>query len=176
MRNQKLAWAGIVLWLVLCAGLLGYFAQEKLSVFDHSSRLYDAVQQPGFTQALTVKMTEAFGPLDNTILHFSDDTCWCQFVAQRHIRSVFERGVAAGLRNIEISKTQLPEGLANAIPSFPAVVLFNVKGELVYLGPYSSGIYCSAGNGIVEPYIDSIGSLPELAIPFDAAGCYCASS
>lgn len=66
------------------------------------------------------------------------------------------------------------QGLHGYIPALPAVAMLNEQDELVYLGPYSTGMYCSQGNGIIEPYIQGkrVKSNGPI-IPYDAQGCYC---
>lgn len=162
------------LWLALCILLLSYFAESSVSAFDHSNTLFYQANLPEFDQQFATLMSSQVGDVSNTVVHFSDDNCWCQFVGEKHIASVSDLAKSSGLQNYLIEKEDIQSKVSEFIPSFPAVALFNAQGQLTYLGPYSSGIYCSVGNGMIEPFIKNINTpLISATIPLDAEGCYC---
>ncbi|MBE1301935.1 MAG: hypothetical protein GJ680_18770 [Alteromonadaceae bacterium] len=162
------------MWLAACIALLSYFAESGVSTFDHSNSLFYQANAPEFDQRFSALISSQIGDVKNAIVHFSDQECWCQFVGETHIASVVELAKNSGLQNHKIEKAQMSSSVSKLIPSFPAVALFNAEGRLAYLGPYSSGIYCSVGNGMIEPFIKKISNAPNsAAIPMDAEGCYC---
>lgn len=159
--------------MVSCLVLI-YFAQNKLVTFDHSDELYAAAQHPHFDTKFAQVMKKQFGKINNHIVHFSSEQCWCQIVAASHIVSVKKLAEETGLVNIAVARSELNSDISAYVPSYPAVAVFNASGKLTYFGPYSSGIYCTKGNGLVEPFIlNSENSLPSAALPLDATGCYC---
>jgi len=73
--------------------------------------------------------------------------------------------------SIDIEQLKISEEF---IPSTPSTALFNTSGELVFIGPYSAGYLCTAGNGFVEelvPRMDS--SISHPIVISIAQGCYC---
>ncbi|WP_100642709.1 DUF6436 domain-containing protein [Alteromonas facilis] len=166
-------WFVGLLWFALVLLLLGWFATEQLAVFDHNGKLYDKItQEDSLVAALTASGAELPQGV-KVAIHIEDKQCLCQWVATKHIVSVKSLAEAQGFMNLSITLDDIPS-LQDWIPSVPAIILLSERHDIVYAGPYSAGMYCSAGNGIVEPYITKAPDL-ELgpAVPFDAEGCYC---
>lgn len=171
-HRSKLA---LIIWLCAMLVLLGWSAANKLVTFDHDGRLYLMSQQHNFDEIAATRLlalTESKGPF---AIHFEGSECMCQWVAKPHIESVKKLAVEHGYENIVLNaNSSEAQKIAEYMPITPAIALLNEKGELVYLGPYSTGIYCTKGKGLVEPFIQGNRmTLNGPAIPYDAEGCYC---
>ena len=60
------------------------------------------------------------------------------------------------------------------LPSTPAIIIYNDSGDLLYLGPYSTGYLCMPGNGLVEELIPRMDeNTGEQVIMSLTNGCYC---
>lgn len=149
-----------------------FVANTQLKLFDHDDELLNLSQQPDFEARFVSWLNELGVNTQNTVVHFSSDSCWCQFVASPHIKSVHELVKVQHKTNITLNLETLQSN-PQYIPSIPAVAVFDTQGKLTYLGPYSTGTFCSAGNGLVEPFVQELQSNHEAVIPHDAQGCYC---
>lgn len=160
------------MWLTLSLLVLVIVANNQLKLFDHNEQLLNLSQQPNFEAGFKDWLSELGVNTQNTVVHFSNDTCWCQFVATPHINSVFKLASAYNKTNITLNMTNLSLSTPY-VPSTPAVAVFDTQGMLTYLGPYSTGTFCSAGNGLVEPFVahTQISTYPTILL--DAQGCYC---
>lgn len=150
---------------------LFFFGQGQLQTFDHDGRLVRLTSEMNFDQQFSQLLTSEIGSLENTVVHFKQASCACQSVGSIHINSVKQLATEFSNSNIELNLTDLP-ALGDIIPATPAVAVFDENGALNYLGPYSSGFYCSVGNGIVEPFISKTVELGATVVT-QAAGCYC---
>lgn len=172
-RKQVLMMVVISLWVIsVIVGL--FFASKSTEVpFDFSGSLYSASTQPNFDSDFSLLISAATNtPLAQTVVHFvSENSCLCQLVASRHINEVKDQATSFGKTNITVNIEDIP-GLNDIMNSTPAIAIFDDEGNLAYLGPYSTGIGCFAGNGTVEPYLDSNADLGAI-IPLEATGCYC---
>jgi hypothetical protein len=113
------------------------------------------------------------GRLNGQVVHFTQDNCQCNQVAQEHVDSVVKLAVQQGYDNAQV---MLAKGAAitQYIPATPAIAVFDNVGELVYLGPYSAGYTCSVGDGIVESYLTGgVKKAPEAMVLTNTEGCYC---
>jgi hypothetical protein len=56
----------------------------------------------------------------------------------------------------------------------PAVAVIDKASKLRYFGPYSSGMFCNQGDGLVEPFIKNRQTTATGAtIISQSQGCYC---
>lgn len=160
----------IALWLLASLAGLWSLGQNKLRAFDGQGHLIHATTNPDFEARLTRLVIQQLGTLESKVIHFTQGNCFCHWVAAPHIQSVRELAEEQGYQNLELA---LSAEWAELIPVSPAVAVFNKLGQLDYLGPYSSGFYCSAGNGIVEPFLTGKKRSAGAFIASDARGCYC---
>lgn len=166
-------WVFTALWLVTMSTALFFFGQGQLQTFDHDGRLVKQTSEMNFDQEFSQLLTKEVGSLVNTVVHFKQSACPCQSVGSIHINSVKQLATEFAQTNVELNLSEVP-ALGAIIPATPAVAVFDENGELNYLGPYSSGFYCSVGNGIVEPFINKTVELGATIVT-QAAGCYCPS-
>lgn len=157
-------------WLLLLLTGLFWLGQKKLAQFDPNGALIRATLSPDYEQALVAQLDAR---LKQTVVHFSQPSCYCHWVARPHVASVRQLAKESGYQNHSVTLTS-EMAWSSLIPSVPAVAVFDDKGELSYLGPYSTGFYCSAGKGLVEAFIqkqptEQVGAF----IASEAQGCYC---
>ncbi|HAD47546.1 MAG TPA: thioredoxin, partial [Idiomarina sp.] len=92
-------------------------------------------------------------------------------------QQAIERSVKVqGGHNITIDIDQYPE-LKTLLPSTPAVIIYNANRQLVYLGPYADGAFCTTETSFVEQLLPEINSNKLKAnggwVNTVANGCYC---
>lgn len=167
---------GIVfIWFFGALFFLAFFANSGLSHFDPTGRLTNASQNLHFDQTFVDSLKGDVGNLQSTVVHFEMDDCQCNQIAAEHKASVALLATEQYYTNKVIKVSQFPS-VTQWLPSVPAVAVIEDDGRLAYLGPYSAGYSCSAGNGIVERYIEvkpqKMNNLPA-SIVTDTLGCYC---
>lgn len=172
MVNKRIILLVSFVWFVSIMAFLIYAAGQKLVAFDHAGKLWQLSQNQQFDQAFSDEIAMTLGDLSNRVVHFSQAQCECNSVAQEHIQSVRKLAQQQGYSNtsVDVDK-QL--AVLNYLPATPAVAVFDETGGLIYLGPYSAGYSCSAGNGIVESFIARTVTAPGASIITDTEGCYC---
>lgn len=165
---------GIALWVALILGAIYLASIKRLVLFDPAGTLSQQVSSFAFSQPFKQIIGAKHGSLVNKVVHFSNENCYCQNVANSHINSVKRLANDAQFINIQ---QNLTEPLAHFIPSTPAVAVFDHQENLVYFGPYSSGFFCSAGSGIVEKFLKPTNRKNYIGavVLADSKGCYCAS-
>jgi|TARA_R110000787_G_C13432070_1_gene445668 hypothetical protein len=159
-----------VLWLVLTLAAANYFIAGRLMSFDPNMKL------SGQDSSTVIKQVRAISALKNVnlnhaIIHFTSDECSCTQYSDEHKRAINEQAKSDGFYVININ---LPTDLLTIIPSTPAILITGGKEELLYFGPYSAGLACSASNGYVETVLQNYaqGFNSDLVIS-DVKGCYC---
>lgn len=175
MTGKTKLWLALAVWLSVILGLLSWSSLSQLVVFDHTGNLYRASQVGDFETRIVEALEKLHGDSQKTVIHFGTNDCTCQWVAAPHIHSVKQLARQSGYQNLDVDiQGDLGQLFADFIPATPAIAIIDGTGALTYLGPYSTGIYCSAGEGIVERFIKQT-HYPNLGvvIPFDATGCYC---
>lgn len=167
------------LWLVILCVALWYTKQQKLVHFDPQGNLAYQASEPEFDTRFARLLADASGLetlTHSTLYHFSDDTCFCQLIAQEHISTVKQAGNELGYAQISIPISKITSELARYVPSVPSVAIVDTKGRLRYFGPYSTGMFCTQGNGLVEPFLATKSLGEEMlagTVISDASGCYC---
>ena len=109
--------------------------------------------------------------LHNTIIHFTSENCACTQFSEAHKTSINNKAQADGFTVLNI---HLPRHAQTVIPSTPSIVIISEIENLLYFGPYSTGLACSETNGYIETVLQSYakGYDANLIID-DAKGCYC---
>jgi hypothetical protein len=166
-------WA-VGIWCVACLAGLLILSVSQLQEFDPASKLSLAISDIEFEQKLVNQLQEKYNSIGQSIIHFSDNNCFCGTLAQKHIAGLSNEMLNFGFRSIYIDIKANPE-FARFVPSTPAVAIIGALKELIYLGPYSEGYGCLQGTGLVDallPKINSIATENSILIT-DAKGCYC---
>jgi hypothetical protein len=162
------------IWCVACfAGLL-FQSVSQLDEFDPESKLSLAIADIEFVQNLVNQLQKKHNSIAQSIIHFSDNNCFFETLAQGHIARLSNDMLNNGFRNIHINLKDFPE-FAYFIPSTPAVAIVGALKELIYLGPYSEGYGCLKGTGLVDALLPNINSTAaeNTILITDAKGCYC---
>ncbi|CCQ11297.1 Secreted protein, containing thioredoxin-like domain [Pseudoalteromonas luteoviolacea B = ATCC 29581] len=167
---HKLIWPSLFLfWLTLASCLVYYVSAESVSKFDPNYTLVESSLSPDFDEEFInwlVTQTRIDG---RSVVHITSQECRCNLVSQRHRESVAKLAEDHLFNNLYIT-TDNP----HFVPSTPAIAIIDEQNQLVYFGPYSTGYFCSAGDGIAEPFINgSYQANNRATVIADATGCYC---
>jgi hypothetical protein len=162
------------IWCVACLAGLLFLSVSQLDEFDPESKLSMAIADIGFEQKFIQQLQKNHSSIGQSIIHFSDNNCFCETIAQSHIARLSNDMVDNGFHNVHINIKTLPE-FAHFIPSTPAVAIIGALKELIYLGPYSEGYGCLKGTGLVDALLPKINSttMENTILITDAKGCYC---
>lgn len=163
-----------VLWFVGCMTGILVMSVTQLADFDPDLKLSLAISDLGFEQELVSQIQYKYQVSDKTLVHFSQDNCFCNTLSQSHIQTFSSQMQNQGFNNIYINLNQYPE-FAKFIPSIPAVAVIGAVKELIYLGPYSEGYGCLQGTGLVDSIIPRVTNqrFDNALLVTEAKGCYC---
>lgn len=162
-------------WICLITASILFLSSKKVKHYDPNGLLALNASGQNFDKEFKTIFTDRSFTFKNAVVHFFSDNCFCRTVAQSHINSVTALASEQGYEQFSFDVDDLSD-INEYIPSIPSVAVFDTNENLVYLGPYSSGIFCTEGNGLVEPFIKkdlAIRSLPGAIIMSEAKGCYC---
>lgn len=161
-------------WCVTCLAGLLFLSVNQLVEFDPESKLSLAISDLNFEQKFVEQIQKTNSSIGLSVVHFSDNNCFCGTLAQTHISRLSSNLINKGFQNIFIDVKTHPE-FAHFVPSTPAVAIIGALKELVYLGPYSEGYGCLKGTGLVDALLPKINSLTteNTILVTDAQGCYC---
>jgi hypothetical protein len=163
----------LLCWLGGILGLLAWFAQAQMHWFDPQQRLASAAADLQFDAALVRQVQQQSPDLRMAVVHFRQQDCMCDGLAQAHSLAIDQQLRSKGFHSEEMLLNPT-NPLNQFIPSTPAVAVFNEQAQLIYLGPYSVGLGCISGAGLVDKIVSSA-SIPYIGalINSDAKGCYC---
>ncbi|WP_372767766.1 DUF6436 domain-containing protein [Pseudoalteromonas sp.] len=153
-------------------GLL-FLSTKQVTSFDHQGELSRLAMDTGFDVDFVNQVFEELGDVSGAVIHFGTEDCFCLKVAEEHVNSIKLLATKMDYKNYNI---QLDKQLKLKLPSVPAVAVINKQSSLSYLGPYSTGMFCAEGKGLVEPYLLNSSTKQNFfgaAIITDAKGCYC---
>jgi len=165
-----------ILLIIWAAGLLFavlYAASNKPKYFDPQNVLHQSAMSLSFDTEFVEALSKEKLGLAGSVIHFQGRDCFCQTVAQSHISSVEKLAEKQQFNNINVTLDE-PSSLKTYVPSVPAVAVIDMEGKLHYFGPYSSGMFCTEGDGLVEPFIGKDQSAKTGAtVISQSKGCYC---
>jgi hypothetical protein len=161
-------------WCVTCLAGLLLLSVSQLEDFDPESKLFLAITDIEFEQKFIFQLQKKHSSIEQSVIHFSDNNCFCETIARTHIARLSNDMVDSGFHNIHINISTLPE-FARFVPSTPAVAIVGALKELIYFGPYSEGYGCIGGTGLVDALLPKINSptVENAILITDAKGCYC---
>ncbi|WP_278361357.1 DUF6436 domain-containing protein [Idiomarina abyssalis] len=162
------AWFALVLWG------LSYLLEQRLVWFDEKSQLLELGNNGELAQPLVTELVKKGFSVSGSVFHISSENCNCNWRSAGHTSSVKRQVTESGGRNYSIDIDQFNE-LKRFVPATPAIIMFNESSELIYLGPYADGAFCTAESSFVEALIPLV-SMEEKApewINTVAKGCYC---
>lgn len=166
----------IVLWFAIVLTGLWWLIDARLVWFDSHGRLQQQVTDTNFEQRLARQVSAGVGDLTSAVVHVASNSCRCNWRTRGHQQAIVREVDALGGRNISIDIDQYP-GLQRLIPATPAVIIFDQNSQLVYLGPYADGAFCSSATSFVEELIPAVRATERPRnsgwINMVAKGCYC---
>jgi hypothetical protein len=160
------------IWLVWLAIAFYYFASNDLVLFDPNDDLASLSQNMSFDQDVVSYFNQRSLPTQNQVYHLLDSSCRCNDISEQHRQDLNIGAFAdAGYQ----TQTLPYQEFTDLIPSSPAVVIFNDKNELIYMGPYSAGLSCDSSNSFVERVFKHalVSEYLGATIVHEAKGCYC---
>lgn len=172
--SNLLAGLLFTLWLVLTALAFYWFSDEQLVEFDPNNQLdpfvINSQTRVELQNKLTTRLARQVNQLANQVYLVTLEDCQCNNNAQIHLNKLTDQLINKGFEFNEISL----ESLKAFLPAAPAILVFGDEGQLIYMGPLSSGYLCNSQNSMVEMSVDSAinANVPAMIIN-DAKGCYC---
>jgi len=168
--GQNLALGILIAWLCLCATLFWWFQFRHINHFED----YWASFQGETFKKNRIQPTQGYA----VVIHFIDNSCPCSRFAEPHISDLelqygndvefirFGSGEMNRLTPIDLNQLR--------VPASPAVAIWDQKGDLAYLGPYSGGVTCGQGTDFVALTLEN---LKERQNPQwfnqESVGCFC---
>lgn len=164
------------LWLSVCLAIMLFMSMQQLVEYDPRLKLSNAIADTSFEQRFVKALQLNLSVPSSSVIHFTNDNCFCQLVASEHIQSLSNKLLNEGFQNIHINLQQQPN-FKEFIPATPSVAIIGEKQELIYLGPYSEGYGCLTGTSLVDNVISKISTieLENTVFITEAKGCYCQS-
>jgi len=156
------------LWLLLVIVSFIYLVKQRLVSFDEQSILINTPT----SEMLQSLSTFNDGRLKQTIFHFYDDQCSCTALTKDHKAVIDNTAIADNFTIVNIDITANPQ--FDFIPSTPAILITDKDDQLLYVGPYSTGLDCSANNSLIDIVLSNYRQgFSSPIVTSDAKGCYC---
>ncbi|MDO6447024.1 DUF6436 domain-containing protein [Colwellia sp. 1_MG-2023] len=167
-------WLLFFMWLIAGSTGLYYLKYGKLQLFDPDATLAINSSQIKFDRKVEDYFKKNFAVTNNAVFHIQSSKCGCNTVTSRHIIELNELFLKNESVIQYLSVEDFPD-INKLIPSSPSIVIFNSRGELTYLGPYSAGAFCSTSNSFVTRFAKKSieGAFMGAYVIHDAYGCYC---
>lgn len=168
-KATKYHYGVICIWLIFTIFTASYFIRDRLTLFDPQEKLTN------LTQRILVKniLEELNLPkhLPNTLINIIDEGCRCNRISRDHLADVKRNAINNNMTVINIT---LPARFNGIIPSTPSVLALDHNSALIYFGPYSEGLACGKGEGIIDLVLSNYkkGFNAQL-IMANSEGCYC---
>ncbi len=161
-------------WFLSSLGIMLYFGIKDIRSFDPDGKLHFASTDLNYDTVTKQVFNATFSELKGVAFHIQDQSCSCSSFSKEHIRSLDIKFEKAGFSTKKLTPSSHRE-IVSLFPSLPALAIFDENAELAYLGPYSSGLFCSKNSSLIETIVDSIISNSHLGslVISDSSGCYC---
>ncbi|WP_416308242.1 DUF6436 domain-containing protein [Neptunicella sp. SCSIO 80796] len=162
-----------VVWLTSVVIGACYFIKLRLVEFDPDGKLANA-DSAIFVANIAHLLQLHPDQLSNSIIHFRQRNCRCSTYSSEHTYAI---DLLASKDSFTILHKWVNHELSTMVPATPAIMIVGNNSQLVYFGPYSTGLDCSANNSLVDTVLQNyrLGFNPKL-IHRDAVGCYCQTS
>ncbi|MDN3388128.1 DUF6436 domain-containing protein [Pseudoalteromonas sp. APC 3893] len=146
-----------------------YFQLASITTFDPQNEMTQSKWSEQF------KRNIKWSPSENPkLIIVIDESCGCSKRAVSHMNQLQTHAVR-NTYDVQIINQSLTA--TNLLPNTPGAVLLDASGELVYAGPLSQGLACSASSGFVELAIDNlVAGFNSNLVVTDSKGCYCKGS
>jgi hypothetical protein len=179
-----------VIWFCIAFWAINWVGESKFKDFDPELRLSSQMMSLSMEGELVSLLPASFnqGELENiednpesengTIFHVTQGSCFCETLSESHKNTLNNWALSERISYQNIDISGIPE-IQRFVPSTPAVIVLNKNRELVYLGPYSTGMGCFQSSGMVDerikPYFQNAAAPLRATIQSEAKGCYCAT-
>jgi len=159
----------VFVWLVFTITAASYFISDRLVPFDPQQKLNNVSHQYLIDQIKSgFELPEN---LSNSLINFVSENCHCNQISSAHLADVRR---TARKQNMNVINIVIPDNFSGIIPSTPAVLALDNSSELIYFGPFSEGLSCGSGEGIIDLVMSNYnkGFNAELVMT-STEGCYC---
>jgi len=158
----------VALWLICMVAGFSYLVAQRLVTFDPNFTLLNSPQKHILGQLKQYQSQ----PIALTIFHFFDDSCHCTKLTAEHRAAIDKVAKQDGFSVVYVD-IEGEEGMSD-IPASPAILITDAQSELLYVGPYATGIDCSANNSLIDVVLNNYRQgFSAPTIVSDAKGCYC---
>ncbi|WP_244213051.1 DUF6436 domain-containing protein [Idiomarina ramblicola] len=163
-----IAWFGLVLFSI------SYFLEQRLVWFDEQGQLLELSNNDRLEVELVSELSHLGYSVAGHVFHITSRDCPCNWRSSGHIAAVKRQVTESDGKNLVIDIDQV-SSLKRFVPATPAIIMFNESSELIYLGPYADGAFCTTESSFVEELIPSvsINSKAPQWVNTVAKGCYC---
>ena len=152
-----------LLWVIIG---FAYLVNQRLVQFDPTHQLLNVTEQQ-----LVAQVQQQNNQLPQ-IYHLVDENCHCTSLLKEHREQINRAAIEDGFNIVELDVSD--SKIASLIPATPAIVIVGKNAQLLYVGPYATGLDCSADNSLVGVVLSNYrqGFAAPTVID-DATGCYC---
>lgn len=167
-------WWLLFSWPVASLAVLAYLNFRHFGPFDPADTLGRHLQNGQVEQRIEQLFNDVAGPTAMTVFQLSRKECQCNRYNEPLVEQVNTLLSLQGYKVVELSVDDYPQ-IAQWIPGFPSMAVFDDQQRLVYTGPYSSGYFCTPSTNVVADLITNLLASPYLGatINSDTTGCYC---
>lgn len=158
----------MIIWLVFTFVSAGYFISKRLAPFDPQQSL-KGVSNAQFLSQLVSSYNLQGVTGKAALIHFISEDCHCTQFSENHKADINKLAASLGFNILQIVVTA-----DGPIPSTPSIAIISATQQLLYYGPYSTGLACSESNGYVEMVLQNYAKgYPAKLMVTDSDGCYC---
>ena len=162
-RRIQLALILFASWIVITSVLLFYLGNRHYGTFASE------LQWQTTSISLQDLAITAFEPVQ--LVHVFDEYCACNIRARAHINKLNKNQATAGIGQHFVAPATL-QALGFVLPATPAVLVF-IDGQLIYAGPYASGVMCAVDDSFIVPILKQDLILPGLWLNSNVTSCRC---
>lgn len=135
-----------------------------------------------------VEVSPPFAPGQIQVLHVWQSDCPCSAGHEAYVNEMTTRFSAQGVRFARSGQASI-EGLGGVLktlpfwpipeqwthwPGAPSIAIWDARGHLAYVGPYSDGAHCNSDSSFVEPVIQRLLAGGSVTITRqDTVSCLC---
>lgn len=175
-RKARTRWLiiAVVSWFALVLFGISYFLEQRLVWFDGQGQLLELSNSEKLEPELVKVLSQQGYSLAGGVFHVTSSGCSCNWRSSGHISSVKRQVTDSGGENFIVDIDQFPT-LKRFVPATPAIIMFNKSSELIYLGPYADGAFCTTESSFVEELIPSVSMISKAPkwVNTVSKGCYC---
>lgn len=164
----------VIIWFGLVLMGISYLLEQRLVWFDEQGHLLELSNNDRLELELVSELDHLGYAVAGSVFHITSSDCSCNWRASGHIAGVKKQVAESDGQNLIIDIDQVSR-LKHFVPATPAIIMFNKSSELIYLGPYADGAFCTTKSSFVEGLIPSVSMSSKAPkwVNTVAKGCYC---